>query len=586
LRNLIPYSIFGALSILVFSLSLHFIKSMSEPVPELHISMKTFATSTIELRSRADTNAQYSKEPTKQILNSSQFFKPIILSFDKADELMNARIDFDNKANTILIENMYLVSKLGGNRDTFIKWNGLYVDSLVRLYNNITIETKNESFIQFKCGETDPYIEFNSKLLQIFKSQQNNSSMHSAINILAAILLTFTFMMIFRFLIAPNAVDLFKNMLVKGYILIFVFMGILFITYFNNQWHILPDVANKENRALAAKPNLTPTQFFEYPELFTKYAKDNYSFRNLFFYIHAIFKSKVLHVSPLPDDAILGKKNWFFDNAPSVTMDFRKIQPFDTNQLFITTQILTQRQNWLSKRNIKFYILITPNKNRVYPELMPSSYEIMEGRGYNYFDLLNMHLRNNSNLSLIDPTEALKLAKQHLDVYYSTDTHWNLYGGFIGYHVLMNEMKKDFPLLKPADVTEFDYAYYYNSEGDLAKMCGLQDVFQRQEMVMKFKDPNKQLNNPLSSSILLHYSNTNRVDSSNLNVVMFRDSYANYLIPFLNLHFKEVEYIWSYEFLDQIIEEKKPDVVIFESLQRFMSYALTMPNSKEVVENK
>jgi alginate O-acetyltransferase complex protein AlgJ len=59
---------------------------------------------------------------------------------------------------------------------------------------------------------------------------------------------------------------------------------------------------------------------------------------------------------------------------------------------------------------------------------------------------------------------------------------------------------------------------------------------------------------------------------------MYRDSYANYLIPFLNQHFKDATYIWSYEFTPSLIEELKPDVVIFETLQRFMPYAFLTLN--------
>lgn len=564
---------------------MQFINAVNQSIPELHVSAKSFASTGIEVRSRADSNGKYSNDPAKYFLNSSQFFSDHILPINSEKDLLRVRLDFDNEENNVMFEEVLLVSQSKGKRDTLHTWKGDKIISILSKVNNIKIETANESFVQMKCGNTDPYIEFNSELLKVYTSKAHRYEMALWMKLLAAMLLTFTSLVLFRKLFAANALQLLKQSLFEGKILQYAFMGILFLTFFNNQWNLIPDRSNKENRKLAYKPSLSTSRFFEYPELYSNYARDNYSFRNFFAFVHAVISAKIFQVSPLPNDVIMGKKGWFFDNEPNVVKDFRKLQPYNADQLYVTTQILMQRKNWLANRNIKFYVMITPNKNLVYPELMPDVFTVLDGQGHNYLELLGEHLKIHSSISLINPTDALKQAKLKHDVYYSTDTHWNLYGGFIGYRVLMETMRKDFPLLKPVNENDFIVSSYFNSEGDLAKMCGLQDVFKRKEFVLNFIDSNKQIHNPEYSAINLHYTNRNCVDSSDLKLVMFRDSYANYLIPFLNLHFKEANYIWSYEFLDQVIEREKPDIVIFESLQRFMSYALTMPNAENVVHD-
>lgn len=585
MSKVLPYSIVLAITCVVFALCLHFSRLVNESAPELHLSIKSFTTTAIELRSRSDSNANYRGEPTKLVLTTSQFFSNMIFPIKSKEDLTQIRLDFDNENNTVMIQRAYLVRKLRGHRDTLQVWHGADFSELFHLTNDLKIETKNGSFIQFKCGETDPYIEFNSKLRTMYEDHLNASSSKNWLIWLMALLLTLTLMMMFKSLFASDADDKIRRTIQDGKILTVSFFFILFAVFFNNEWNLIPDIASKENRKLASKPELTASRFFEYPELYTTYTKDNYSFRNLFAYVHAYVKAKVFHVSPLPDDVIIGKKNWFFDNEINVVKDFRNLQSVNPDLLSVSTQILMQRKNWLENRHIEFYILIPPNKNRVYPELMPDAFTQTKNIGVNYLDLLGKHLLLNSNVRIIDPTNALVEAKKKQDVYYSTDTHWNLYGGFIGYRVLIDQMKKDFPLLKPVEENEFNFGSFFNSEGDLAKMCGLQDNFQRKEYTLTFKDTSKHLKNPESSAIDLHYVNTNRVDSSNLKLVMFRDSYANYLIPYLNLHFKEANYIWSYEFLDRVIEREHPDVVIFESLQRFMTYALTMPNSDNVVND-
>jgi len=53
--------------------------------------------------------------------------------------------------------------------------------------------------------------------------------------------------------------------------------------------------------------------------------------------------------------------------------------------------------------------------------------------------------------------------------------------------------------------------------------------------------------------------------------LVFHDSFACSWYPFLGQHFKEVVYIWHYEWDRPLIEREKPDVVIDEILERFFN---------------
>ena len=170
-------------------------------------------------------------------------------------------------------------------------------------------------------------------------------------------------------------------------------------------------------------------------------------------------------------------------------------------------------------------------------------------------------------------------------MYYSTDTHWNLAGGLAAYQVLIDTIRKDFPCIHPVREADFTINTFFNEEGDLARNCELEHIFRRKEYQLTFKNGSRQLHMPESSALEIRYHQNDVTDCSNLKLLMFRDSYANYLIPFLNLHFREATYVWSYDFLDELIENEKPDVVIFESLQRFMTYSLRIQNAERVVHN-
>ena len=179
---------------------------------------------------------------------------------------------------------------------------------------------------------------------------------------------------------------------------------------------------------------------------------------------------------------------------------------------------------------------------------------------------------------MLDPTDSLQHYSNLKDVYYSTDTHWNMFGAWVGYNYLLNEIRKDFPCLHPIEYNDLTVTDSFNNHGDLAGMLELEDVYRRKEYTVSLKDTTHALVYPPIANIIMNFKNEKLIDSCNLTLLMFRDSYSNYLIPFLNLHFKEATYVWSYDFLHEFIEEKKPDIVILEVQQRAMIYGLENKN--------
>ncbi|HNB81745.1 MAG TPA: hypothetical protein PLP14_06560, partial [Chitinophagaceae bacterium] len=175
------------------------------------------------------------------------------------------------------------------------------------------------------------------------------------------------------------------------------------------------------------------------------------------------------------------------------------------------------------------------------------------------------------------PSENLLVARRKREVYYKNDTHWNTYGGFIAYQDLMKRIAQDFHQIKPFAESDFTILPAQNHEGDLAAMMGLNRVNPRDEFVMQFKDHKYQLNFDIPTQMILKYHNT-LPDTTSLKLIMFRDSFGSYLIPFLNNHFKETVFVWNYIFMNRLIDVEKPDIVVFESLQRFLIYSFLIAN--------
>ena len=53
-------------------------------------------------------------------------------------------------------------------------------------------------------------------------------------------------------------------------------------------------------------------------------------------------------------------------------------------------------------------------------------------------------------------------------------------------------------------------------------------------------------------------------------VIMFRDSFAGGWVPWFGQHFKDVIYLWQYNWDKSFITTQAPDLVIDEMLERFL----------------
>ena len=89
----------------------------------------------------------------------------------------------------------------------------------------------------------------------------------------------------------------------------------------------------------------------------------------------------------------------------------------------------------LSQFNKNFYVFVGPDKASIYPENMKK--EFMYPGRYRYFNQVKNKLTQ-SGYRVIDPRDELIKEKKQSQLYYKQDTHWNPYGAYIGYKVLMN----------------------------------------------------------------------------------------------------------------------------------------------------
>lgn len=580
--------VIAVLSLAVFFGVYGFTKSIYADEINLNVSLKLYSNAGVRLFYSSRPNEYLLSQSDLQLMFASQYYKDVTFKIPEEGFLRHARLDLGDAANEVFIQKIELAVNSVSRKEVVGKWEGKDITKIIGSYNDATLASQSAASIQIAAGATDPYFLFNNRLEQQLRQYYAEHGRTNIAQIAASILVSLFLIAVIIYFIPGIPFSGFAPFIRRGGVLVSGAVLIIGLVFINNRFNFIPDKGNSENRTLAAQPELTLRNFFTYPELYSAYAKDNFSFRNYLFYLHSRYMVDLFHESPMPEDALLGKNGWFFDNEPGDIADYRRITQISHEELAQISKSMYEKKKWLDDRGIKFYIIIPPNKQNIYPEALPDGFFETEGIGENRLKVYKQHLEKYNGISIVDPTDALLEAKKKREVYYKTDTHWNLYGGYIAYRELMKQMCKDFPFLKPAEESDFNITTFYTTEGDLAKVVGMNEIIKRQEIMLAFKDTSKHLTMPAASEIVIDNDHSKTIDGSHLKLLMLRDSYSNYLIPFINLHFEQAKYLWSYDFPDKMIEEEKPDVVIFESLQRFMAGAFAIPNpeSLDTAKNK
>ena len=232
----------------------------------------------------------------------------------------------------------------------------------------------------------------------------------------------------------------------------------------------------------------------------------------------------------------------------------------------------SRRRDWLAERGIPYLVVIPPHKDTIYPEFMPEAYNKVHSRSR--LDQLMDHMKAHSTVRIVDVRDDMQLAKQRELLYDLRDTHWNARGAFIAYGRIVEALSTWFPEMRAVPRTAFRDVANVGPGGDLATMLGLSDELRENRLGLEPLVPRHARQTKESFALppgWAPYQVTlamERDDAKLPRAVMFRDSYATHLIPFLSEHFERIIYVWDYRFDHGLVVRERPDVVIQELLER------------------
>jgi len=192
-----------------------------------------------------------------------------------------------------------------------------------------------------------------------------------------------------------------------------------------------------------------------------------------------------------------------------------------------------------------------PIKKTIYPEFIPDIYR--HDLTDSLPDQIITYLIENTDIEIIDLRPALIQKKSDEQIFRRLDTHWNQLGAFYGYQEITKHLQIDFPnidILSMEDVQpNFQYA---QASGDLARTIGMEGIL-FEEIPLYALPTNSCVEEityvGLNLELPFHSGTPARsyqCASSMYNAVIFHDSFAFAMIPFLTQNFQTSTYHRGY----------------------------------------
>lgn len=340
-----------------------------------------------------------------------------------------------------------------------------------------------------------------------------------------------------------------------------------------------------ENRVLASAP-LLPKSFSDWavlPKKLDAFAIDQFPLRT-----HMItFLNYVRYTLGYSGSKkiIVGQNGWLFydDGNHLVLMSGELI--LDKASINAWVSGFSQRVEYLNRKNVKFYFMVAPVKEDIYPEYRPRW--MPEQRVNTEVDEIISASKSAGFDQIIDPREAIFQERHNQKLYDEYDTHWTGLGAYIAYTQLIGRMSKDFPGMQPSPLAAFTPVTPPKGgvPRDLSLMLGIADFVPHDRISFAGMLPH-----PVEKTTFLSDNHSwvapqvLHTDTKNgKTLILLRDSFSTELLPFLKDHFETIvmAHVQDGFFRADLIERFKPDAVAIVIIETGVRHTMGMMPSLE-----
>lgn len=334
-------------------------------------------------------------------------------------------------------------------------------------------------------------------------------------------------------------------------LLAIIFIFILLIPSLESVFGFSPVKELFEKRLPVSKPQFSWSK--SYPSEFEAYFDDNFGMRKTLIYLNSFISDKIFSESP-DSRAVIGKEGWlYFDNRNSLLDAAGKV---DLDQILINRGVDSFYKNWqlLKSKNIKYLLVIAPDKSSVYPEFLPNYIKPVSARRIDKF--INALTAKYPDFPILDLRPIMLEAKKHEVVYHQTDTHWNRRGSHWGYVEIMNKLG-----IKPYPRSQYSEIVSGEMRGDVSDIMGLKNVNPDLDLAAKFNQTSYKVNQEIHPQEIKQFHKPFLFLNKNKSLprlFVYKDSFFGNLFGYTSEHFS-----WS------LYVNEFPCDLKFDSIKKF-----------------
>lgn len=326
-----------------------------------------------------------------------------------------------------------------------------------------------------------------------------------------------------------------------------------------------PTTETTENKPMAQTPTLTTQDgkinksFFED---FEDYFTEHMALRNQMVYADAKIQTSLFRESNV-SGVISGTNGWAYYS--STLSDFLGTDLMSERELYNLAHNFSVIQDWTDSRGIDLILTFAPNKNTLYGENMPYYKSYIVNTDHNA-QLLVPYL-NAFNVNYLNLFELF--TSQDETLYLLRDSHWNMKGANLVYNSLMDALE-----LPHESYTDSSLQLVKNENGDLNKMLYSFWGELEENYVYNITQEYSYLS---GSDVEDGWIATENENGTGI-LLMFRDSFANTLIPFLSNEFQNAYYSKGEpNAFERYAEMYEPNAIIIEKAERNIKNYLNNP---------
>jgi alginate O-acetyltransferase complex protein AlgJ len=331
-----------------------------------------------------------------------------------------------------------------------------------------------------------------------------------------------------------------------------------------------PDpLANEKRRLAQLEVPRDLAQWEQFPKKFDAFFGDNFGFRQALIRLDSKVSLALLGRSP-SDRVLIGKDGWlYFAGEHSIEL-YQNALPLSESDLAVMRQRIAGRRDRLAAKGIGYAFVIAPDKHTIYPEFMPGGLP-RKARPSQYSQ--TMEMAEAAHLPVGDLRPDLRAAKGLGLLYRRDDTHWNDLGVAVAMRPIFAAMRPGLDLAaRPASLEDFNHETL--KLGDLAEMALIDrsetgPVFKADRLACAYQVVDKNWD-----SLGRKLSTRTHCPAGGKKLLFIHDSFGQALLPRLAEHFGDMFALWARpteEQFDALVEQEKPDFVLEERAERYLS---------------